>query len=107
MVRHEITVWDTQRKKKQEKMQAISRIADGKVIKEEDMKTLLKMAIHPGDKVAVEGDNQKQAEQLSKALTTVDPKIVHDLHMIISTPQLDEHLDIFELGIAKVLDFAF
>jgi len=107
VVRHEITVWDTQRARKQEKLQAIARIADGKVIKEEDMVTLLEMAIRPGEFVAVEGDNQKQAEQLSRALAKVDPQIVHDLHMIISTPQLDEHLDIFELGIAKVLEFAF
>ncbi len=107
MVRHEITVWDTQRQRKIEKMETISRIADGKIVKEEDIKTLLEMAIRPGEIVAMEGDNQKQAEQLSKGLTTVDPKIVHDLHIVLASPQMDEHLDIFELGIAKILDFSF
>jgi malonate decarboxylase alpha subunit len=57
--------------------------------------------------VAIEGDNQKQAAFLAKSLVKVNPQKIHDLHMVMSCPQLDEHLDIFELGIARELDFSF
>ena len=107
MIRHEKTSWDTQRKNKQQKLNAISRIADGKVVSEESIKTLLEAAIHPGEIVAIEGDNQKQAVQLSRGLAQVDPKIVHDLHIVLSCPQMKEHLDIFDLGIARDLDFSY
>jgi hypothetical protein len=33
--------------------------------------------------VVVEGNNQKQADFLSRSLAKVDPAIVHDLQMII------------------------
>src|ERR1700759_4228246 len=61
----------------------------------------------PGDRVCLEGDNQKQADFLARALTQVSPERVHDLHMVQSVLSLPEHLDLFELGIASKLDFSF
>ena len=57
----------------------------------------------------MEGDNQKQADFLSRSLAKVDPNKIHaDLHLIISSISRPEHLTLFELGIAKVsVDFAF
>ena len=55
----------------------------------------------------IEGNNQKQADFLAKCLCEVDPKKVHDLHMVQSVLTLPEHLDVFEKGIAKKLDMSF
>ena len=107
MIRHEVDAWDTERQKKREKMEAIYQFSDGKVVKEDQIKQLLETAIRPGETVAIEGDNQKQAVQLSKGLATVDPKKVNGLHIVMSCTQMQEHLDIFELGIAEKLDFSY
>ena len=68
---------------------------------------LLEAVIKPGDKVNIEGNNQKQANFLAKTLCQVDPGKVHDLHMVQSVLTLPEHLDVFEKGIAKKLDMSF
>jgi malonate decarboxylase alpha subunit len=68
---------------------------------------LLEAIIEPGDRVAIEGDNQKQADFLSAALAKADPTRLHDLHMVQSVLALPDHLAVFERGIANRLDFAF
>jgi malonate decarboxylase alpha subunit len=68
---------------------------------------LLEAIIEPGDRVALEGDNQKQADFLAASLASMDPARVHDLHMVQSVLALPEHLAVFERGIANRLDFAF
>jgi malonate decarboxylase alpha subunit len=78
-----------------------------KVVPADDIVALLEALIEPGDRVCLEGDNQKQADFLARALTQVSPERVHDLHMVQSVLSLPEHLDVFELGIASRLDFSF
>ena len=68
---------------------------------------LLNAVLEPGDRVCLEGNNQKQADFLARALVQVDPQQVHDLHMVQSVLALPEHLEVFELGIASKLDFSF
>ena len=68
---------------------------------------LLHAVLEPGDRVCIEGNNQKQADFLAKALTQLDPLRVHSLHMLQSVLALPEHLDVFEKGIANKLDFSF
>lgn len=68
---------------------------------------LLHAVLEPGDRVCIEGNNQKQADFLAKALTQLDPLRVHNLHMLQSVLALPEHLDVFEKGIANKLDFSF
>src|SRR4029077_13923248 len=63
--------------------------------------------IESGDRVAIEGDNQKQADFLASALANVDPVRVHDLHMVQSVLALPDHLAVFERGIANRLEFAY
>lgn len=99
--------WDIGKQTKRQRQQAAAQYAKGKVFQPADAKSMLEAIIHPGDIVVIEGDNQKQAVELSQALATVDPKSIYDLHIVMSCPQLDEHLDIFEKGIAKILDFSF
>ena len=45
----------------------------------------LQALLEPGDAVALEGDNQKQADFLSRSLVQVDPAKIHDLHLLISS----------------------
>ena len=68
---------------------------------------LLTTVIESGDRVCLEGNNQKQADFLARSLTQLDPAQVHDLHMVQSVIALPEHLDVFESGIASKLDFSF
>lgn len=79
----------------------------GKVCPAGQATQLLETIIAPGDRVALEGDNQKQADFLAAALARVDPARVHDLHMVQSVLALPEHLAVFERGIANRLDFSF
>jgi malonate decarboxylase alpha subunit len=68
---------------------------------------LLEAIIEPGDRVVIEGDNQKQADFLAAALAKADPAHLHDLHMVQSVLALPDHLAVFERGIASRLDFSF
>jgi malonate decarboxylase alpha subunit len=68
---------------------------------------LLEAIIEPGDRVVIEGDNQKQADFLAAALARANPARLHDLHMLQSVLALPDHLAVFERSIANRLDFAF
>src|ERR1700722_280858 len=81
--------------------------ASGKLCPAERATQLLEAVIEPGDRVTIEGDNQKQADFLASALANVDPAQIHDLHMVQSVLALPDHLAVFERGIANRLDFAF
>jgi malonate decarboxylase alpha subunit len=89
------------------KQSAVSYIKEGKVIDADNTISLLERIIKSGDKVCLEGNNQKQADFLAKCLCNVNPQIVHDLHMIQSVLTLPEHLDVFEKGIARKLDMSY
>lgn len=79
----------------------------GKQVATEAIGTLLEAVLAPGDRVCLEGNNQKQANFLAQALVQVDPQRVHGLHMVQSVLALPEHLDVFENGVASRLDFSF
>ncbi|HHE74794.1 MAG TPA: malonate decarboxylase subunit alpha, partial [Desulfobacteraceae bacterium] len=78
-----------------------------KVVEPQDAKKLLLSVIRSGDRVVLEGNNQKQATFLSKQLADLSASDVKDLHILMSSVTLDEHLDLFRKGIASRLDFAF
>ncbi|MGB8339410.1 MAG: malonate decarboxylase subunit alpha, partial [Burkholderiales bacterium] len=78
-----------------------------KHVEPSDVSKLLTAVIESGDRICLEGNNQKQADFLARALTQLDPTQIHDLHMVQSVLALPEHLDIFENGIAAKLDFSF
>src|SRR3981189_1861188 len=79
----------------------------GPILSQEKIVDALELLVKSGDRVVLEGDNQKQADFLSRSLVKVDPKKLQDLHLIISSISRPEHLTLFELGIAKKVDFAF
>jgi len=89
------------------RIEAGSRLATGKIVDAINATALLEAVLRPGDRVCLEGDNQKQADLLARALAAVDVARVHDLHMVQSGVVLPEHLDIFESGVAKRLDYAY
>lgn len=100
-------IWDTRRQEKRRRVESVQGLINGKVIPTDDLTAILEKLIVSGDRVVMEGNNQKQADFLSRSLAEVDPAKVHDLHMIMPSVGRAEHLDIFEKGIARKLDFAF
>jgi malonate decarboxylase alpha subunit len=99
--------WTKRREEKERRMQAVTRWMSGPVLPTDKTVEALEALVVAGDRIVLEGDNQKQADFLSRSLVKVDAKKIHDLHLIISSISRPEHLTLFELGIAKKVDFAF
>jgi malonate decarboxylase alpha subunit len=98
---------DRARRARELRLEAGAAFAEGKVVPRHDATALLTAVLHPGDRVCIEGDNQKQADLLAAALAAVDPRQIHDLHMVQSGVVLPAHLDVFDKGIARRLDYAY
>ena len=105
MVKSEAKIWDTRRRAKQERLARLAK--QSKVVQTADAVEVLGALLKSGYNVVIEGNNQKQADFLARCLAQVDPEKVHDLHMIIPSISVPEHLDIFEKGIARKLDFSY
>ena len=99
--------WTIRPAEKQRRLSAVRDCANGKLLDPARIVEALEKIVMPGDRVVLEGDNKKQADFLSRSLVKADPKKLHDLHLIISSISRPEHLTLFELGIAKKVDFAF
>ncbi|QJE02130.1 malonate decarboxylase subunit alpha [Massilia forsythiae] len=99
--------WDTRRQEKRRRLDAVRHLADGAVLPADRLAEALESLVVSGDRVVLEGNNQKQADFLARALVRVDPERVNRLHMIMPSVSLPEHLDLFERGIASKLDFAY
>jgi malonate decarboxylase alpha subunit len=102
-----MTEWDLQGRARDARIEAGRKLSQGKVVRRADATALLEAILRPGDRVCLEGDNQKQADVLAEALVAVDPGKVSGLHMVQSGIVLPEHLDVFENGIAERLDYAY
>ncbi|WFU69817.1 malonate decarboxylase subunit alpha [Bradyrhizobium sp. CB2312] len=102
-----MTSWQNNRAARDARIAAGVGLARGKLVAAHDATRLLEAVIKPGDRVCLEGDNQKQADLLSRALLAVDLAKVNDLHMVQSGVVLPEHLDLFDRGVAKRLDYAY
>jgi malonate decarboxylase alpha subunit len=101
------TSWTTRRDEKQRRLESVKPWRKGPVLAQNKIVETLETVIQSGDRIVMEGDNQKQADFLSRSLVKIDPKKIHDLHLIISSISRPEHLTLFELGIAKKVDFSF
>src|ERR1700722_10884434 len=99
--------WTARRDEKNRRMQLVSSWMNGPVLPQKHLVQALHLLIQPGDRIVLEGDNQKQADFLSRSLVKCDPKKLYDLHLVISSISRPEHLTLFELGLAKKVDFAF
>ena len=99
--------WGMQKAALAERLAAGRQHAKGKVVPIPALGAFLKAVIRSGDRVCLEGDNQKQADILASALANLDAADIHGLHMVQSGVVLPAHLDIFEKGIARRLDFSY
>ncbi|WP_457445971.1 malonate decarboxylase subunit alpha [Roseateles sp. P5_E4] len=101
--------WNLRDRQRRERLSRAAEITgvQGRRVATDAIVPLLEAVLQPGDRVCLEGNNQKQADFLAQSLTQVDPQRVRDLHMVQSVLALPEHLDVFESGIAKRLDFSF
>ena len=99
--------WQSERRSRDQRLDAGSKFAEGKMVAPGDATALLEAVIRPGDRICLEGDNQKQADFLAACLANADPKVLHDLHVVQSGIVLPEHIDLFEKGIAKKLDYSY
>jgi malonate decarboxylase alpha subunit len=100
-------LWSLKRDEKKRRVGTVAHLTDHVVVKKENIVELLQNLLKPGDRVVLEGDNQKQASFLAQSLVQVSPEKVNKLHMIMSSISLPEHLDIFEKGIAEKIDFSY
>jgi malonate decarboxylase alpha subunit len=99
--------WTVRREDKARRLARTAAHVDGKLVRRAEIVPVLEALLRPGDRVALEGNNQKQADFLSRSLVEVDPARVHDLHLLISTLSRPEHLTLFERGIARRVDFSY
>ena len=58
--------WSRRRQEKQRRLERVSGLADGAVLPGERLVAALEALIAPGDRVVLEGNNQKQADFLSR-----------------------------------------
>ncbi|RZN30266.1 malonate decarboxylase subunit alpha, partial [Bradyrhizobium sp. Leo121] len=99
--------WQQGRQARDARIEAGAKLAKGKIVAASDATRLMEAVIRPCDRVCLEGDNQKQADLLCRALLAVDLAKVNGLHMVQSGIVLPEHLDLFDRGVAKRLDYAY
>jgi malonate decarboxylase alpha subunit len=104
---YDMADWRSERQARDERVDAGSKFAEGKMVAPDYTTALLEALIRPGDRICLEGDNQKQADFLAACLVKADPKVLHDLHVVQSGIVLPEHIDLFEKGIARKLDFSY
>ncbi|MDE3009886.1 MAG: malonate decarboxylase subunit alpha [Pseudomonadota bacterium] len=93
--------------RRSERLARIAHLRQGRHVQPDAMVEVLERLIEAGDRVCVEGNNQKQADWLSECLAHTDPQRVHGLHLVQSVLSLPEHLDIIERGQVERLDFSF
>src|SRR3569623_658097 len=104
-------LWNTRQANRTARIERVRSVLgpalSGKHVAAERIADQLQAALECGDSVCLEGNNQKQADFLGKALAGLDPARINGLHMLQSVLALPEHLDVFEKGIASKLDFSF
>jgi malonate decarboxylase alpha subunit len=99
--------WTTRRDRKKRRLLRLADYCDGRVIHTERMVEALEQLLEPGDRVCLEGNNQKQADFLSRMFARVNPERIHSLHLLISVLSRPEHMDLFERKIVNRVDFSF
>jgi malonate decarboxylase alpha subunit len=99
--------WDTLRQSRARRLERAASLGFGKAAPADRIIDLLEAVIQPGDRVCLEGNNQKQADFLAESLADCDPARLHHLSMVQSVLALPSHVDLFERGLANRLDFSF
>jgi malonate decarboxylase alpha subunit len=109
-VMHAREDWRTRSKeyaRRTAKARPLTEGGDSKVVDSSRSVALLETIIRSEDRVALEGNNQKQAQFLADCLCKVDTSKVNRLHMVQSVIALPSHCEIFSRGLAAKVDFSF
>ncbi len=99
--------WSRSSKSRERRVARGVAAAGGRIVPQQKIIDLLEAVIEPGDRVCVEGNNQKQADFLSKSLAATDPAKIHELHLVQSVLALPSHVDLIERGQVARIDFSF
>jgi malonate decarboxylase alpha subunit len=99
--------WDNLARNRAARLARAERLASGCIVPSEQIVQLLEAVIEPGDRVCIEGNNQKQADFLARSLIKTDPAQLRDLHLVQSVLALPEHIDLIERGQVSRIDFSF
>lgn len=102
-----MTQWDTLKERKHRRLERAGRVTASRVFDHARAVELLEAVLEKGDRVCIEGNNQKQADFLAAALAGCDPARISGLHVVMSSVSLPEHIALFEKGIAERLDFCY
>ena len=99
--------WDNLARNRAVRLARAANFAAGRLVSADHIVPLLEAVIEPGDRVCIEGNNQKQADFLAKSLVKTDPARLRDLHLVQSVLALPEHMDLIERGQVSRIDFSF
>jgi malonate decarboxylase alpha subunit len=99
--------WRSQSDNRARRLARAAGVAQGRAAPVERIVELLEAVIEPGDRLCVEGNNQKQADFLARSLAMTDPAKINRLHLVQSVLALPEHLDLVERGQVSRVDFSF
>ena len=91
--------WDSLRQSRSRRLGRAASLGFGKEIPVDRIIDLLEAVIQPGDRVCLEGNNQKQADFLSESLADCSPERINHLSMVQSVLALPSHVDLFERGL--------
>jgi len=99
--------WDNLARSRAVRLARAASFAAGRLVSADHIVALLEAVIEPGDRVCIEGNNQKQADFLARSLVKTDPARLRDLHLVQSVLALPEHIDLIERGQVSRIDFSF
>jgi malonate decarboxylase alpha subunit len=74
--------WNRQARNRDARLERAAHLTSAKLVPASEARALLEAVLEPGDRVCLEGNNQKQADFLAKSLAAVSPERMHDLHMV-------------------------
>ncbi len=89
------------------RLKRAANISNNRMVATEHAVQLLEAVIEPGDRVCIEGNNQKQADFLARSIAKTDPSRITGLHLVQSVLALPEHIDLIERGQVERIDFSF
>ncbi|MBL0897834.1 MAG: malonate decarboxylase subunit alpha [Reyranella sp.] len=95
------------RQNKAERLERVGKLARGKFVSPDKVAQVLRRIIEPGDRLCLEGDNQKQADFLANQLATLGPKDMRDIHLVMSCITLPAHIELFKKGMIRQVDFCY
>jgi len=99
--------WNKLARSRAERLARVAHLTSGRIVSADHIVQLLEAVIEPGDRVCIEGNNQKQADFLARSLVQTDTSRLHDLHLVQSVLALPEHIDLIERGQVSRIDFSF